>query len=269
LTYHVADPSGRIIHSTEVPVAASTMIHSFAITERDAVFWELPVLFDLQAAARGADNPFVWRPEYGARIGVMPLGGEGSEIRWVEIENCYVYHEINAYRDGDEIVLDVCRHGYMFSGERFGEAPLAVHRWHIDTSGEELRFRDELAVDRELELPTHDRRFSGRRHRYGWFVDSQDHPLTLNFVGTAMVDYRTGELRIWDPGSNRHAAEAFFVPGGPGEGEGWLLTFVYDHARDVSDLVILDALQVERGPVAEIRMPRRVPYGFHGVWVPG
>ncbi|MEW6268232.1 MAG: carotenoid oxygenase family protein, partial [Thermodesulfobacteriota bacterium] len=242
LTYHVADPSGRIVHSTEIPVAASTMIHSFAITERDAIFWELPVLFDLAAAAAGADNPFVWTPEYGARIGVMPLGGQGSEIRWVEIDNCYVYHEVNAYRDGDEVVLDVCRHGYMFAGERFGEAPLAVHRWRIDTSGDELRFRDQVVTERELELPTHDRRVSGRPHRYGWFVDSQDHPLTLSFVGTAMVDYRTGDVRIWDPGPNRHAAEAFFVPGGPGEGEGWLLTFVYDHARDVSDLVILDAL---------------------------
>ncbi len=268
LTYHVADPSGRIIHSTEIPVAASTMIHSFAITERDAIFWELPVLFDLQAAVNGADNPFVWRPEYGARIGVMPLGGEGSEIRWVEIPECYVYHEVNAYRHGDEIVLDVCRHGYMFAGERFGEAPLAVHRWRIGTGGEQLTFRDEVVTERELELPTHDRRVTGRPHRYGWFVDSREHPLTLDFVGTAMVDYRTGDVRIWDPGPTRHAAEAFFVPGGPGEGEGWLLTFVYDRATDTSDLVILDALRVERGPIAEIRMPRRVPYGFHAVWVP-
>ncbi|HEY8516155.1 MAG TPA: carotenoid oxygenase family protein [Candidatus Binatia bacterium] len=268
LTYHVADPSGRIIHSTEIPVAASTMIHSFAITERDAIFWELPVLFGLQDAVNGADNPFSWYPEYGARIGVMPLGGEGSEIRWVEIPECYVYHEVNAYRDGDEIVLDVCRHDYMFAGERFGEAPLHVHRWRIGTAGEQLTFRDERVTELSLELPTHDRRFTGRPHRYGWFVVSEDHPLTLNFSGTAMIDYRTGDLRVWDPGPNRHAAEAFFVPGGPGEGEGWLLTFVYDRASDTSDLVILDAQRVERGPVAEVRLPRRVPYGFHAVWVP-
>lgn len=138
LTYHVADPQGRIVHSEPIPVAASTMIHSFAITERDVIFWELPVLFDLAAAASGADNPFHWQPEYGARIGVMPLGGPASAIRWVGIEPCYVYHEVNAYRTGDEIVLDVCRHDFMFAGERFGEAPLAMHRWHIDTAGAEL-----------------------------------------------------------------------------------------------------------------------------------
>jgi carotenoid cleavage dioxygenase-like enzyme len=268
LTYMVADPQGNVIHSTQIPVAASTMIHSFAITEQDVIFWEGPVLFDLVAAAQGADNPFAWQPEYGSRIGVMPLGGDGSQIRWVEIENCYVYHEVNAYRDGDEIVLDVCHHQYMFSGERFGSDPLDLHRWHIGTAGEQLTFRDEVVSTSELELPTHDRRFSGRPHRYGWFVDSEDHPLTLNFTGTTVVDYRTGDVRTWKPGPTKHPAEAFFVAGGPGEGEGWLFTFVYDHATDQTDLAILDALDVEKGPVAEIRMPQRVPYGFHAVWVP-
>jgi hypothetical protein len=50
--------------------------------------------------------------------------------------------------------------------------------------------------------------------------------------------------------------------------EGWLLTFVYDHVTDTSDLVILDALNVVAAPVNEIRTPRRVPHGFHGVWIP-
>jgi carotenoid cleavage dioxygenase len=83
-----------------------------------------------------------------------------------------------------------------------------------------------------------------------------------------MRDQRTGAVDFWDPGSNHHAGEVFFVPDGDGEGEGWLMTFVYDHARNVSDFVILDAMDVARGPVAEIRMPRRVPYGFHGAWIP-
>jgi carotenoid cleavage dioxygenase len=268
LTYHVADAQGTIVHSTPIPVAASTMVHSFAITEQDVVFWELPVLFELSLAASGADNPFVWHPEYGARIGVLPLGGDGSQIRWVEIEPCYVYHEVNAYRDGDEIVLDVCRHDYMFAGERFGSAPLTHHRWHVGTGGDALTFRDEVVTDEDLELPTHDRRLSGRPHRYGWFVKSRNLPLSLDFVGTGMIDYRTGDVRVWDPGPTRHPAEAFFVPGGAGEGEGWLLTFVWDHVKNTSTLAIVDALRIEAGPVAEVALPRRVPYGFHGVWVP-
>ena len=52
------------------------------------------------------------------------------------------------------------------------------------------------------------------------------------------------------------------------EGEGWLLTYVYNHFSNKSYLAILDAQDVESGPVGSIEMPQRVPFGFHGVWVP-
>ena len=82
------------------------------------------------------------------------------------------------------------------------------------------------------------------------------------------VDYQSGAMSRWDPGPARHSDETCFVAAGSGEGEGWLLSYVYDHLRDRSALVILDATNVARGPVAEVDLPRRVPHGFHGVWVP-
>jgi carotenoid cleavage dioxygenase len=267
LTYHVADETGRIIHSAEIEVGASTMIHSFAITERDVVFWECPVLFDLAALA-DEGFPFRWQPEYGSRIGIMPLGGTADEIRWVEMENCYVFHELNAYRDGDDVVINVCRLGSVFDGDLFAAASQRFHRWRVHTAGEQLRFRDEVAIDRRIDFPVHDRRFTGRRNRYGWFVHFRPHDETIDNAGVTFVDFETGRQSDWDPGPTRHADEPFFVPRGPREGDGWLLSFVYDHATDTSDLVVLDAMRVQNGPVAEIRMPRRVPEGFHGVWVP-
>jgi carotenoid cleavage dioxygenase-like enzyme len=268
LTYNVADASGQVIHAQPIPVSATTMIHSFAITERDAIFWELPVLFSLEAALNGAANPFSWQPDYGARLGVLPLGGDASEIRWVEIEPCYVFHEVNAYRAGDEIVIDVSRHDRMFDHNDLNDTMLTVRRWRIDTGGAALSFRDEVVVDEEFELPTHDRRITGRPHRYGWFVTTRENPDTVDLAGIARVDYRTGRVRRWDPGLNRHAGEAFFVPGGSGEGDGWLLSLVYDRAERATDLCILDAHHPDDGPVAEIRLPRRVPHGFHATWIP-
>jgi carotenoid cleavage dioxygenase-like enzyme len=113
------------------------MIHSFAITEQDAICDLLgaSVVFSLEAALQGADNPFSWQPEYGARIGILPLGGLASEIRWVEIEPCYVFHEVNAYRDGDDVVIDVCRHDRMFAGEDLGDTDLTLRRWRVSTGG--------------------------------------------------------------------------------------------------------------------------------------
>ena len=268
LTYHVADATGRLIYSEPVEVTKPTMIHSFAITESDVIFWELPVLFD----PRGFGTqgfPFLWDASYGARIGIMPLGGPTSAIRWVEIEPAYVFHEVNAFRNGDDVVIDVCRYEEMMNGERFGSIPPRLHRWTVNTGGAALSFNDEIIDDSvQYEFPMHDKRFSGRQHRHAWFIRPREHPDTIDLGGIVHVDYKAGTPRFWDVGPNRHAGEAYFVPGGNGEGEGWLLSFVYNHAQDTSDLVILDALKVSAGPVAEIRMPRRVPFGFHGTWIP-
>jgi carotenoid cleavage dioxygenase len=80
-------------------------------------------------------------------------------------------------------------------------------------------------------------------------------------------DFATGDLARWDPGAARHGGEALFVPEGDGEGEGWVLVYVYDQRDDASTLAILDATDVAAGPVAEVVLPQRVPYGFHATWV--
>ena len=44
-----------------------------------------------------------------SRFGVLPRYGDGSQIKWFEASPCYIYHVVNAWEDGDEVVLDVCR----------------------------------------------------------------------------------------------------------------------------------------------------------------
>lgn len=267
LTYHVADERGELIHSEVVSAKGPTMMHSFAITDRDVVFYELPVLFEPSLFA-SAGFPYAWDESFGARIGVMPLGGPASEIRWVEIDPCYVFHELNAFREGDDVVIDVCRYDRMMAGERLGAVDAYLTRWRIGAGAAELTFAEQRLDDTLWEFPAHDRRYTGRPNRYGWLTTTRSHPDTIDLAGIALRDQRSGEVRIWDPGPSSHSGEVFFVADGEAEGEGWLMTYVHDRALGVTDLVILDALAVERGPIAEIRMPRRVPFGFHGMWVP-
>lgn len=81
-------------------------------------------------------------------------------------------------------------------------------------------------------------------------------------------DLQTGSAVVHDLGAGG-PGEAVFVPasGAPDEGSGWYLGYVYDPARDGSDLVILDASDFAGDPVARIKLPSRVPYGFHGNWI--
>ena len=268
LTYHVADPSGEIIHSSNIELSQSSMIHSFAITDQDVIFWDLPIHF----APRGGEAPgfpYAWNDEGPARIGVMPLGGTGDQIRWVDIPPCYVFHEVNAHRAGTEIIIDVCRMDRIMDGRELHESQQDLRRWRVETAGTELQFREEVIVPRALEFPMHDKRFTGRPTRHGWMTELRQNPGTLNPAGIAHVDMGRGEiLGVWDPGKTRHAGEAYFIPGGSAEGDGWLMTYLYDHRQDSSRLVVLDATDVSRGPVAEVLLPQRVPHGFHGTWVP-
>ncbi len=272
LTYYVASADGReLLQREEIPVGASTMIHDFAITEHDVIFWELPVVFDLTAAASGALNPFSWDPDYGSRVGVMPLGGVAAEMRWVEIDNGYVFHGTNAHRDGDRIVLDVSRMNSMFdNGGDLNDSRSLLTRWEIDTSGTDLAWSATTLSDVPLDLPEIDDRFTGRAHSVAWLVethDTGDGDLEFNAIGA--YDVTSGAVSSWRPGPALQPNEVTFVPESEtsGEGEGWLLTFVWDRAANASSLVVLDATDVAAGPVASIDLPQRVPFGFHGTWL--
>ncbi len=267
LTYHVADPTGALVHSEVVDVAGPTMIHDFAITERDVVFWELPVVFDATRIESGI--PYSWDPAYGARIGVMPLGGPASAIRWREIDPCYVFHGVNAHRDGDNVVVDVCRHQTMFDPGVTDSGVLTLRRWRVGTTGNELTFSEDVVDDhRRGELPTRDPRRVGRGYRYGYLVTTELRGPVPGYRGVVKQDFRTGIVDEWRAGHGRQPNEFLFVPTGRAEDDGYLLTYAYDTGTRRSDLLVLDARDVTAGPVATVQLPTRVPYGFHATWVP-
>jgi len=57
-------------------------------------------------------------------------------------------------------------------------------------------------------------------------------------------------------------------PGAKSEDDGWIMSYVFDENRNLSDVIILDAQDFGGDPVAAIRLPVRVPFGFHGDWAP-
>jgi len=177
---------------------------------------------------------------------------------------------VNAFRDDEKVVVDVCRLPSAFSATGDLTTTNAIHRWTVDTSGEKLTFADERRSDEQLDLPGIDRRFVGHEHRHAWFAmtdkETSDFPFDLG--GIHRMDYQTGASDVWDPKGRERAGEGVFVAGGDGEGEGWILTFSHDQTSDKSDLVIFDALGMQAGPIARVHIPARVPYGFHGWWLP-
>ena len=270
--YSVIDTAGRVRRLVDVDVSGSPMMHDFSLTDGHVVIYDLPVSFDVEGAMSGTVFPYRWDPEYPARVGVLPREGAAEDVRWYDVEPCYVFHPMNAYDDGERIVLDVVRHPKMFDRDRLGpnEGSPTLDRWTIDTTGGKVI--EERIDDRPQEFPRVDERLVGRRHRFGYSAGATLDDTDVRFDGSALLkhdfDRGTTEARTFAAGAG--AAEAVFVPRSvdAAEDDGWLMAFTYDPARDASDLVILDARDIAGEPVATVHLPQRVPFGFHGNWVP-
>jgi len=266
LTYHRLDAQGRLVQSEEIPVPAPTMIHDFAITDGHLVFMDLPVVFTPELASAGR-FPYRWSEEHGARLGVLPKGGRGADTRWLEIDPCYVFHPMNAFERGNEIVLDVARYATLWDDGPEGFAPAYLHRFGIDLEAEKVS--EARLDDRAIEFPRVDERRVGRPNRFGYAVAD---PIVPGRLESQLLKYdlETGAAAAHDFGPGRRPGEAVMAPAAPGAGEdeGWVMCFVHDAARDGSDFVILDARDFSGPPVARIELPQRVPFGFHGNWVP-
>jgi carotenoid cleavage dioxygenase-like enzyme len=269
IQYVVLGVDGRVRKTVDVPVAGSPMVHDCAITARYFVLLDLPVLFDVEAVEGGAGLPYRWRPEYGARVGLLPREGGAADVAWHEVEPSYVFHPMNAYEDGDgRVVLDVVRYPQMFADARFAasEGPPSLDRWVIDPRGGPVK--QERLDDVPQEFPRHDERRVGKPYRYGYSVQ-----IGAGFAFEALLkhDLHQGRTEVHREGPNRLFMEPVFVPRAPDadEDDGWVLAYTYDRSTDKSDVVILNARDFSAGPVGTVHLPVRVPFGFHGNWVAG
>jgi carotenoid cleavage dioxygenase len=271
--YIVIGRDGRVTRTVDIPTKGPTMMHDFSLTENHVVVYDQPVIFDLDDAMKGVAFPYHWDDDYGSRLGVMPRAGTADDIRWFEVDPCYVFHPMNAYDDGDQIVLDVVRHPRMFDRVRNGpdDGVPTLDRWTIDRSGGKVI--EERLDDRGQEFPRVDERLVSRRHRYGYAALADDtilSDLSQPRAGLVKHDVEKGTSEVHAFSAHAGPAEGVFVPSSPDatEDDGYVLAIVYDPDRDGSDLVILASQDFTGEPVARVQLPQRVPFGFHGNWVP-
>jgi carotenoid cleavage dioxygenase len=271
LRYHVADATGALVHSTDIDLPNSVMIHDFAITEHHVLFLDSPALFDVASAMAGGSF-MRWDPAQGTRLGVLPRGGTGDQVRWFEIDPCYVVHVFNAWEDGDTIELRAPRFSAMPGGFEFDdptgrEAPMPW-RWSIDLAAGTVT--DEQTDDRGGEFPRVNDDLAGRPTRYLYNCQARTWEFEFEFHGVVKYDVETGASQERYYAESEVSGEHVFAPDpdGTAEDDGWLLSFVTDRATDTTDLVVLDARDIEADPVARVRIPRRVPLGFHANWLP-
>lgn len=257
---------GKVVATAAIPAPHCPMIHDVAFTERFVVVLDLPVTFNLSAFDTGL--PFLWDETRTPRVGLLPKDGDVSALRWFETPSCYVFHFMNAYEEEGRVVVDFVRHPKMFDRNRLGprEGRPVLARWTLDLARGSLQ--ETILSDRGQEFPRLNEARAGLSYRYGYATTVSDDGGPLGPL--VKHDHRTGSSQTHDFGGGRIAQEPVFVPrpSARSEDDGWILAYLHDPDRDAAEVVILNADDFSGPAQARIPLPARVPYGFHGNWLP-
>jgi carotenoid cleavage dioxygenase-like enzyme len=273
LTYNVVSPSGELIHHTSIDLPGPRLPHDMAITEHYSILMDLPLFWDPQLLPKNI-HKVTYYPDLPSRFAILPRYGKSGEVRWFEATPCFIYHVVNSWEEGDEIIMDACRVVEPRPKSAPGEGELARMQAFLRLEAQLWRWRFNLktgAVKEEqldeatTEWPTINRLRLGRKSRYAY------NAYVPRFNGLVKYDIEKGTTAEYLFGPGRIGSEAPFAPrvGAKDEDDGYVVTFVADANTNSSEVLILDAKTFSSGPVARVQLPQRMPVGFHALWVHG
>lgn len=265
------DAHGRGAPIGSVAVSLADFVHDMAITERHLIFAIAPYQYDLASMLAGEASPLDalgFRDDLATTFVIVPK--DGGPARIVEHEAFPYIHVLNAYEDGDDIVLDLDR--YEQSWEEVNRAMFAFRtgpmeyfaarttRYRITSAGKVL---SEPLSDFHSEWPQLDWRFTGRRHRFSYHAVVE--PASAA-GGLGVIDNLTGTSLVHRLPASNVVGEPSFVPRSPTavDGDGWVLFTAYDPTEHRSRMIVLDAGRIDAEPVAVAYLRHHLPLTFHG-----
>jgi carotenoid cleavage dioxygenase-like enzyme len=272
LTYYRVDAAGNLVQKEVLDTAGPALMHDFAVTENYVVFMEMPVVFSWWEMIKGGALPFTWTERAPSRIGVMPKTGSSKDLKWFDVDPAFVFHVMNAYEKGDDVLLDVARYDHIWvHGSSDFDYPARLSRYTLgmQTGRSSLQ---EISAQR-MEFPQVNRQRTGRDYRYGY-------SLGVVVVGTGINKHESigsiikhdtvsGDVQVFEMGDGALPGEPFFVPSSQGsnEDDGYVLSYVYSPDTHNTNLWIMDGHNIST-VLAKVQLQARVPQGFHGLWVP-
>ena len=279
LVYGVVSAAGELSHFTTIDLPGPRLQHDMAITERYSILLDMSMMWDPKLLAQGRTKVAFFR-DRPSRFGVLPRHGDGREIRWLEASPFYMYHTINAWEEGETIVVVGCKIDDPLAGDPANPKEPGPGRRPSASSGSSpssaagasisapASVREEVLDDTLAEFPRMDNRILGRRSRYSYH-GRMAATETMLFDGVVKYDADSGRSWTRRYPEGWFGGETVFAPrvGSRGEDDGYLLTFVAEEATGTSELWVMDAGQPEAEPEARITIPQRVPTGYHTWWV--
>ena len=288
MTYYEVTPEGELVREIWFEVPYYAMMHDFAITKDYALFHVVPSTGNWERLHNKQPH-FAFDTTLPVYLGVLPRreGATAADIRWFKRDNCFASHVMNAFQEGTKIHFDTPEaknnmfpffpdiHGAPFNPI---EAASFLTRWTVDMASNSDAFESMTRLSNMIgEFPRIDDRRAGLPYRYGWLlVMDPSKPVELkggsaggmlmNTLG--LVDHQSGKEQRWWCGPVSSLQEPCFIPRSKDapEGDGWIVQVCNRLEEHRSDLLLFDALDIEKGPIAVARIPLRLRFGLHGNW---
>ncbi|MGE3864919.1 MAG: carotenoid oxygenase family protein, partial [Burkholderiaceae bacterium] len=281
--YGVIDRDNRLVHYVPVELPGPRWPHDMGITPNYTILHDTSMFFDPEALKQGVRRAAFHR-DVPTRFGVIPRRGDPDSIRWFEATPCHIMHLANCYEDGDEIVMDGCIMpepkvhpvGSAKSKDIYArilakldkhQNHTLMHRWRFNLRTG--RTTEQYLDDEITEFPICSNDYVGRPYRYSYNVLYK--PGDWLFSGLKRFDVVAGSTQRLEFGEGRYGSEPHVArrTGATREDDGYLITLVADVNADRSEVLVLDASDISRPPLATIILPERIAIGTHACWVEG
>ncbi|HHG5368171.1 TPA: carotenoid oxygenase family protein [Pseudomonas aeruginosa] len=279
--YGVVDRHDRLVHYVPVPLPGPRLPHDMAYTEHFAILNDFPLFWDPELLRQGK-HVVRFHRDMPSRFAIIPRRGGTQDIRWFEAKPTFVLHFLNAYEEGDEIVLD----GYFqdepmptnFEGAAPGYERMMsyldqhkmgtrLHRWRFNLHTGKTS--EQRLDERVLEFGMFNQRMATRPYRYAY--SAVQVPGIFLFNGYVKHDLVSGESWQIALPEGEFASEAPFAPriGARDEDDGYLVTFVTNENTQRSEVLLIDCKRFSEGPVCRLALPHKLCSGTHSCWASG
>ncbi|MFO0612389.1 MAG: carotenoid oxygenase family protein [Polyangiaceae bacterium] len=274
LHYGVVSRDGEVVHEIPIALPGPRLPHDMAISEHHAILNDFPLFWDPALLAKNVHRPR-YNPDIPSRFAVVPKRGSAAEVRWFEAAPTYVLHFSNAWEEGSEVILEGYaqttpmpkpkpEHGaYAWLMSQIDMASLGARarRWRFDLATGKTREEDLSPTISEF--PSIHGRYAGLRNRY--VVSMSAKPGWFMFDGLIVTDKETGTEQRFQYPNGVYASESPVAPkrGRSAEGDAYVVTFVSDTVRDLSECHVFELTRIADGPIAKIRLPERIASGTH------
>jgi carotenoid cleavage dioxygenase-like enzyme len=248
-------PQGRTVWQAMVKAPYCSEIHDYAITEKHIVFQVYPLAFVGEDRLKAGSLHWAWDGTKDTYMGVMRRHGDGKDIQWIKGKQMMCTHTMGCWTDGETVYVDMDGadgNGFpIFPPYDPQKADNRVRRLTMDLSRKSARGFDMQILHPQYggALSRQDDRYHTVPYRYGFLIGGGP-----GGGGWLRMDHQTGKVNVFNPGPDVSLAEMCFVPRRKG---------------GRSDLFIVDALHMEDGPIAKVKLPYAAAPQVHGFWVPG